>query len=387
MTAPDGRRRGPTFTRAQTYRIAAMYAVVAAMHAVGWGLFLSYGHRLGPAYAGAGTLAYSFGLRHAFDADHISAIDDTTRLLMQRGQQPLACGFFFSLGHSTIVFALATGIGVAAEAVRGAIPWFERIGGTVGASISATFLVVIAVLDFFILRGIVVVWRQAKAGQYSKEELDELMAQRGFMNRLLGSRWRRLVASSWQMYPIGLLFGLGLETASEVGLLALTATAATRTNVAGAAVGRAPVSAVLALPLLFMAGMSLMDTTDGIFMSKAYGWAFSNPLRKVYYNMATVGLGVFVAGGVGLVEYLQVLANHTSLGGAFWDAVRGVDFEILGYFIVGTFVAVWLGSVAIYKVRGIEQRFGGLAPVERRTEGDECESALDPPTATAVARQ
>jgi high-affinity nickel-transport protein len=243
--------------------------------------------------------------------------------------------------------------------VRRQIPTFEKIGGTVGATISGTFLLAIAVLDFIILLGIIRVWRQTKAGAYDREQLDELMSQRGFMNRILGSRWRRFIADSWQLYPVGLLFGLGLETASEVGLLALTAAAAT--GRAQGQVGRAPFGAVIALPLLFTAGMSLMDTTDGVFMAKAYSWAFSNPLRKVYYNMATVGLGVFVASGVGLVEYLQVLANHTHFHGVLWDWVRGLDFELLGYFIVGAFLAVWIGSVAIYKFRRIEDRYGTIS--------------------------
>jgi high-affinity nickel-transport protein len=357
------------FSRAEWWRLAAMYGVITAFHVLGWGFFLHYGHRLGPVYAGAGTLAYSFGLRHAFDADHISAIDDTTRFLMQRGQQPLATGFFFSLGHSSVVFGLAAGIGVAAETVRRRIPTFEKIGGTVGATISGTFLMVIAVLDFLILLGIIKVWRETKAGTYDREALDDLMMQRGFMNRILGGRWRRFISDSWQMFPVGMLFGIGLETASEVGLLALTAAAATATGSAAAGTatgaghpGQAPFAAVIALPLLFTAGMSVMDTTDGVFMAKAYGWAFSNPLRKVYYNMATVGLGVFVASGVGLVEYLQVLANHTSLRGFPWEWLRAIDFEVLGYFIVGAFLAVWIGSVVLFKVRHLEERYRPAEP-------------------------
>ena len=349
----SGTPRAP-FTTAEWGRLGAMYGVIAGLHIAGWGIFLTYGSRLGPLYAGAGTLAYSFGLRHAFDADHISAIDDTTRFLMQRGKKPLASGFFFSLGHSTIVLVLAAGLGVAAETVRRQIPTLEKIGGTVGASISGTFLLVIAVLDFMVLLGIVEVWRKTKTGVYDQQQLDDLMSQRGFMNRILGTRWRRFISDSWQLYPVGILFGLGLETASEVGLLALTAAAASGD---AHTAGRAPFAAVIALPLLFTAGMSLMDTTDGVFMAKAYGWAFSNPLRKVYYNMATVGLGVVVASGVGLVEYMQVLANHTDLHGLVWDWVRALDFEILGYFIVGTFITVWVGSVVLYKVRRIEERY------------------------------
>jgi high-affinity nickel-transport protein len=276
---------------------------------------------------------------------------------MQRGKRPLASGFFFSLGHSTIVCLLAAGLGVAAEAVRRQIPTLEKVGGTLGATISGTFLLIIAVLDLMILLGIIDVWKKTKTGQYDRQKLDDLMTQRGFMNRILGSRWRRFVSDSWQLFPIGLLFGLGLETASEVGLLALTASAATGSSHGASQAARAPFAAVMALPLLFTAGMSLMDTTDGVFMAKAYGWAFSNPLRKVYYNMATVALGVFVASVVGLVEYLQVLANHTHMHGPVWDWLRALDFEVLGYFIVGAFVIVWGGSVLLYKARRIEERY------------------------------
>jgi high-affinity nickel-transport protein len=330
--------------------LAGFYGAIVVCHVVGWGLFLHYGDRLGPAYAGAGALAYSFGLRHAFDADHISAVDDTTRFLMQRGERPLGVGFFFSLGHSSVVVVLAVGIAAAAAAVRNALPTLQRLGGTVGATVSGTFLLVIAGLDFMVLLGIVDVWHKTKTGAYQPEELDDLMMQRGFMNRLLGSRWRRFLAHSWQMLPIGALFGLGFDTASEVALLALTTAAAT-----GA--GHAPVGAVLALPLLFTAGMTLMDTTDGVFMAKAYGWAFSNPVRKVYYNLSTVALGVFVAGGIGMVEYLQVISDHAGLHGPFWDWIGGLDFELLGYAIVGVFFAFWVGSVAYYKVRRIDDRY------------------------------
>jgi len=333
-----------------------MFGVIATLHALGWGLFAFYGNSFGPAYAGAGSLAYVFGLRHAFDADHISAVDDTTRYLMQRGKRPLGVGFFFSLGHSTVVFALALSIAVATRSVQHHLPTFEKIGGTIGATVSGTFLLVIAFLDFLILRGIISVWKKTKRGDYNRAELEELMMQRGFMNRILGSRWRRFISDSWHMYPVGFLFGLGFETASEVGLLALTAAAAT-SGQHGTHASPLPILAVLALPLLFTAGMSLMDTTDGVFMAKAYDWAFRNPLRKVYYNMATVGLGVFVASAVGTVEYLQVLSSHANWNGPFWDWLNSLDFEVLGYLIVATFILVWIGSMVLYKARRIEERY------------------------------
>lgn len=350
------------FDQSERRRLTGFFGSIALLHVLGWGLFAHYGTRYGAAYAGAGSLAYVFGLRHAFDADHISAIDDTTRYLMQRGKRPLGTGFFFSLGHSSVVIALSVAIAFAARSVQHQIPGFEKIGGTVGATISGTFLLVIAVLDFFILLGVLDVWKKTKTGAYNREELDELMMQRGFINRVLGSRWRRFISDSWQMYPVGFLFGLGFDTASEIGLLALTAAAATGgAHHAGQSAHALPLGAILALPLLFAAGMSLMDTTDGVLMAKAYDWAFRNPLRKVYYNLATVGLGVFVAGVIGLVEYLQVISTHANWHGTFWHWIGTLDFEILGYMIVATFLLVWIGSVALYKFRHLEERYGDLA--------------------------
>ncbi len=282
---------------------------------------------------------------------------------MQRGKKPLGVGFFFSLGHSTIVVSLALAIAVAAQNVQKRIPGLQKIGGTVGASISGTFLLAIAVLDFFILLGLVDVWKKAKSGRYEQTELDDLMMQRGFINRIMGSRWRRFISDSWQMYPVGVLFGLGFDTASEVGLLALTGAAATgHTGSSGAQ--HLPFMAILALPLLFTAGMSLMDTTDGVVMAKAYGWAFKNPLRKIYYNMSTVTLGIFVAVGVGLVEYLQVISDHAGLNGGFWSFLNGLDFEILGYYIIGAFVFLWIGSVLYYKFSRIEQKYADRLTVD-----------------------
>jgi len=333
-----------------------MYGFIALLNILGWGFFLSNKGRFGPEYAAAGSLAFVLGIRHAFDADHISAVDDTTRYLMQRGKRPLGVGFFFSLGHSTIVFSLALGLAVAAEAVRARMPALERVGGTLGATISGTFLILIGILDLLILLGIVDVWKKMKSGKYSAGELDDLMMQRGFINRILGSRWRRFVSDSWQMYPVGVLFGLGFDTASQIGLLALTAgVAGGATNGGG---GGASFLAAMALPLLFAGGMSFMDTTDGVIMSRAYGWAFKSPVRKIYYNMTTVGLGVFVALGIGTVEYLQVIGGKLGFTGGFWSFLDNVDFELLGYAIVGTFVALWIGSVLFYRFARVEEKYG-----------------------------
>lgn len=372
------RRRIP-FTRDEYPRLGGMYGVVALLHLLGWGLFLYYQHDFGAAYATAGGLAYSFGLRHAFDADHISAIDDTTRYLMQRGKRPLGVGFFFSLGHSTIVVGLSLAIAVAAESVQKHIPALQNAGGTIGSTVSGTFLLLIAVLDFLILLGLIDVWRKAKSGRYEQQELDDLMMQRGFINRIMGSRWRRFISDSWQMYPVGVLFGLGFDTATEVGLLALTGAAATG-HLGAKGHANLPFGAIVALPLLFTAGMSMMDTTDGVVMTRAYGWAFKNPLRKVYYNMTTVSLGIFVALGVGSVEYLQVVSTHANLNGGFWDFLNGLDFEILGYYIVGSFIVLWIASMLYYKFARVERRYGDRLGVDVFSAGAAPPGAQEPPS-------
>ena len=346
------------FTRNELGRLGGFFGSVAVLHVVGWGLFLTYHGRFGPIYAGAGALAYTLGLRHAFDADHISAIDDTTRFLMQKGKRPLGVGFFFSLGHSTVVFSLSVGIALAAQAVSRHIDAFSNVGGVIGATVSATFLWIVGILNLIVLVGMVKLWRRMKRGEYDREELEELLLQRGFMNRLLGSRFRKFVSSSWQMYPVGLLFGLGFDTASQVGLLGISAAAA-----AGKGGTTVPALGIIALPIIFAAGMSLMDTADGAFMAKAYGWAFSNPVRKVYYNLTTTGLSVFVALLVGTIEYVQVIANRLHVDNGFVRFIGGIDFQTLGFFIVGTFVVTWIASVILFKVRRVEERYGdAVAP-------------------------
>ena len=345
------------FTHPEWARLGGFGAAILFLHVVGWGLLVLYAHHY-PFLIGLGVIAYTFGLRHAFDADHISAIDDTTRFLLQKGKRPLGVGFFFSLGHSTIVFALSLAIAFAAQAVQRHIHTFQTIGGVIGATVSGTFLWIVGILNLIVLIGIVKIWRQMKAGTFHRDELEELLLQRGFMNRLLGSRFRKFISESWQMYPVGVLFGLGFDTASEVGLLAITAAAATQVSSTGAPI-HIPFLGIIALPILFAAGMSLMDTADGAFMSRAYGWAFSSPLRKVYYNMTTTALSVFVALAVGTVEYVQVLSSQLHLDGPVIGWINNMNFETLGYVIVGTFLVTWIGSVVLFKVRRVEERWGG----------------------------
>jgi high-affinity nickel-transport protein len=342
----------PRFTRSlsrqEWWRLSGFGAAVAALHIAGWGLFVYYSGRY-PALAGLGVLAYSFGLRHAFDADHIAAIDNTTRKLLQQGKRPLGVGFFFSLGHSTIVFSLAAGLAIAARTVKSQIPALQNYGGTIGAGVSGTFLWIIGVLNLIVLLDIVRIYSGIKRGEYDEERLEERLQDRGFMNRFFLGRFFKLISKSWQMYPLGILFGLGFDTATEVGLLALAA---------GVASHAVPFLAVLSLPILFAAGMSLMDTADGAFMSQAYGWAFSNPIRKVYYNITVTSLSVTVALAVGSVELLQVFTTRFGLNSGVWGWVNALNFENLGYGIVGLFIVTWAGSVVIWKTRRIDEQWG-----------------------------
>ncbi len=343
---------------AEWARLGGFGAAVAALHVIGWGLFVYYS-RGNPALAGLGTLAYTFGLRHAFDVDHIAAIDNTTRKLLQDGKRPLGVGFFFSLGHSTIVFSLATGLAVAAKTVNSRIPSFQDWGSYVGAGVSGTFLWVIGVLNLIVLIDIVRIFFEMRSGALDQERLEARLLDRGLMNRFFLGRLSQRIKASWQMYPLGALFGLGFDTATEVGLLAISAGVATK---------HVPFFAVLSLPILFAAGMSLLDTADGAFMSHAYGWAFSSPIRKIYYNITVTTLSVTVALAIGTIELLQVLATKFQLDGGFWGWLSGLDFGHIGYGIVSAFVLTWLISAVVWKKGRIEERWGGLVerqPAER----------------------
>jgi nickel/cobalt transporter (NiCoT) family protein len=341
-----------------------MVAVIAGLHVIGWGLFVHYNGmpaihlaRGGDgtlAYAGAGALAYTFGLRHAFDADHISAIDDTTRYLLQNGKQTIAVGFFFSLGHSTVVFGFVTAL----AAVASRAEWFQRVfqgpGGIVGTIVSGLFLYVIAGLNLAVLRGILDMWRRIKRGEHSPEQFDVLMAQRGFMNRIFKGRYNKLIRNSWQMYPVGVLFGLGFDTATQVGLIAIAGTTAVA--------GGLPALAIIALPVLYAAGMSLMDTVDGVFMAKTYSWAFVNPARKIYYNLTTTGLSVLVAFVIGSIELLSLLTRQIGLRGEPWRFLGSIDINLAGRIVVGIFFTVWIVAVVNWKVRRLDDRYDPGVP-------------------------
>jgi high-affinity nickel-transport protein len=348
ILTPPQLRRGLTFSRSEWTRLSGLYGFIVALHVLGWGLYLHYA-AVYPPLVGLGFVAYMFGLRHAFDADHIAAVDDTVRFMLQRGKKPLGVGFFFSLGHSTIVLSLAVAIAYAASAVKRDMPFLQNIGGVLGAGVSGTFLWVIGILNLLVLLDILKVWQKAKVGAHSHAHLENLLSQRGLLNRIFGGRLQKLMNHSWQMYPLGVLFGLGFDTASEVGLLAMTA---------GASAGNMPMPAILSLPILFAAGMTMMDTTDGVLMSKAYSWAFLNPLRKIFYNITTTGLSIVVALLIGTIELLQVFITVGRLHGTFFDFVGGLDFGILGYIIVGLFLLAWALSVGLWKFGRIEERYG-----------------------------
>lgn len=352
------------FEREELPRLFGVLGTVVFLHVLGWGLFAYFNsdpqyHQITDGsgaliYAGAGALAYGFGLRHAFDADHIVAIDDTTRIMLAKGKKPLGVGLFFSLGHSTVVLALSVGIALFAAKATVFKDAFASTGGTIGTSVSGFFLYLVGILNLVIMVGVIKAWKQAKSGKYSHEHLEQLLNDRSLMRRIFKGRFKKGFDHSWQLYPVGVLFGLGFDTATEVGLLALSATAA-----AGTVGGVLPPLAIIALPIIFAAGMSMMDALDGIFMTKAYSWAFTSPLRKIYYNLTTTGLSVFVALGIGTIQWISVASDNFGLAETEpFKTISSVDLSSIGYFIVLSFVLAFALSVIIWKVGKYEERFG-----------------------------
>jgi high-affinity nickel-transport protein len=342
----------------QKRTVVLMVGVVGCLHVIGFvtliALVAPNDYALGASGTftiGIGVTAYTLGLRHAFDADHISAIDNTTRKLMQEGKRPLSVGFWFSLGHSTIVFALAFLISVGVRSLSGPVKHddsgLHQVTGWIGTLVSGTFLYIIAAINLVILFAIIKVFREMKTGRYDEQELEAQLDKRGFMNRFLG-RLTKAVTRPSQMYPIGLLFGLGFDTASEVALLVIAASA-------GAA--GLPWYAILCLPVLFAAGMSLMDSIDGSFMNFAYGWAFSKPIRKVFYNITITGLSIAIALVIGTIELGGLVAQHLNLSGSFWNWFENIDLNLLGYVIVGMFLAAWALAVSVWHYGHIEERW------------------------------
>jgi high-affinity nickel-transport protein len=366
MAANTGRwsRVWGALTPREWTRIGTMAGFIVALYVLGWGIFIAailpqHFKLLG---IGVAITAYTLGLRHAFDADHISAIDNTTRKLMAEGKRPLSVGFWFSLGHSTVVFVLGICLTFAARAIIGQVSnpnsTIESFGGVVGTLVSGTFLYLIAILNLVILVGIVKVFMNMRRGRYNDAELEQQLNSRGLMFRFFG-KMMRAIHSPWQMYPVGVLFGLGFDTATEVALLAATA---------GAATAGLPWYAVLSLPILFAAGMSTMDTLDGSFMNFAYGWAFSKPVRKVYYNITITGLSVAVAMLIGTIEIFSLLAAELKLSGGFWNFMANFNINEAGFFIVGLFVVTWVVALSVWRFGGIERRWDEAAARGRSAE-------------------
>jgi high-affinity nickel-transport protein len=338
-------------------RAGGMFAFVVALHVVGFTLLIvgaTHHYHIDATTTfgiGTGTLAYTLGNRHAFDADHISAIDNTTRKLMSEGKRPLSVGFFFSLGHSTVVFVLAVLLNFGIKALNAGVKndgsGLHHYTGLIGTLVSGSFLYIIAILNVVILVSIVRIFLDMRRGLYDQDEMDRQLNSRGMMNRFFGPLARR-IDTPWKMYPIGFLFGLGFDTATEVALLVLAGSAV---------VGGLPFWAVLSLPILFAAGMSLLDTADGVFMNFAYGWAFFRPIRKVYYNITITGLSVGVAFIIGTIELLSVLQSQLNLHGGIWDFSQNFNINHAGFIIVGVFVLTWAVALAIWHFGQIESRW------------------------------
>jgi high-affinity nickel-transport protein len=335
-------------------RIAGVYAFLAVFNVGAWLWALIAFHRF-PVLLGTAFLAYSFGLRHAVDADHIAAIDNVTRKLMQQGQRPAGVGLMFSLGHSTVVVVGSITIAVAALKLQ-SLAYVKSVGAVAGTVVSSFFLLAIAAVNIVILRSVFKTFQSVRRGEpYVEEDLNLLLANRGFLSRIF-RRIFALVNKSWHMYPLGLLFGLGFDTATEIGLLGISAAEASR---------GLPIFSILVFPALFAAGMSLIDTTDNVLMLGAYGWAYVKPIRKLYYNMTITFVSVAVALIVGGVEALGLIGGQAGLQGSFWDFVARLNdnFGMLGYCIVGIFALSWIVSIAVYKLQGFDE-------IELQTEAE-----------------
>lgn len=336
--------------------VLGIYAVLTVATLAAWlWAFLSF-HSY-PVLLGTALLAYGFGLRHAVDADHIAAIDNVTRKLMQDGKRPVAVGFFFSLGHSTVVAVLSVVVALTTNALQIKLDVFKQVGGIIGTSVSAFFLFLVAIMNLFIMAGTYRVFRRVKNGEcYSEEDMDMILGRGGFLARLVSPLFK-LIRKSWHMYPLGFLFGLGFDTATEVALLGISATEASK---------GLPIWSILVFPALFTVGMALVDTTDGILMLGAYGWAFLNPLRKLYYNLTVTAVSVIVALLIGGIETLELVADQCSFDSPFWGVIRTLNnnFGSLGYLIIGIFVVSLLVSFALYPAKGYDVK----AAVQRRSQ-------------------
>ena len=362
-----------SLTRRDWRSLGGMTGFILLLHVIGFGVLFGlvvpkHFHLGGdhPVFTvGVGILAYTFGLRHAFDADHIAAVDNTTRKLMQdniqtgNDRKPLSVGFWFSLGHSSIVFLLAFLLSVGVKALAGQVQndgsGLHSITGVIGASVSGVFLWILGILNLVVLLGIIKVFRDMRRGRFDEQQLEDQLNKRGFMNRFLGGLTKS-VRKAWHIYPVGVLFGLGFDTATEVGLLVLAG---------GAAAFNLPFYSILVLPILFAAGMCLMDTIDGVFMNAAYGWAFAKPVRKVFYNITITSISVAVALVIGTVELIGVLADQASITTGPLAAIADIPLDYAGYGIVALFFLAWIVAIAVWRFGRIEERWSaGLASAQ-----------------------
>lgn len=325
-------------------KIISVYFLIAVATALGFLVSSIVGH-LSALLAGLGVVAYVFGLRHGVDADHIAAIDNTTRKLMQESQRPFSVGFWFSLGHSTIVVGLIVALVFATRTVVGHIPLLQSGGAVLGTAVSGVFLWLIGVINIVIVLNIYRIFKEMKRGNMDQNELESLLDNRGFLNRYFRPLFR-IVKKPWQIYPIGVLFGLGFDTATEIGLIAISVGIGVSSSI--------PVWMILVLPYMFTCGMVLVDTTDGVTMRVAYGWAFLNPLRKIYYNLTVTVISVLVALAIGSAELLQVIATELRLTGPPWRWLSSLDFETMGFAIIILFLVSWLVSAAIWKYKRLD---------------------------------
>src|SRR3954453_18841269 len=363
-SAPDRRGR-PDLSAGERRSVWGVALFVILLHGAGWGVLVGIVAPQNLAVGatqvfgvGLGVTAYILGMRHAFDADHIAAIDNTTRKLMGQERRPLSVGFWFSLGHSSVVFGLvlllSLGVRALAAQVENGDSSLQQATGLVGTGVSGVFLLLIGMLNLVVLRQILGVFRRMRGGEYDEQTLEQHLDQRGLMNRILGPVMRA-VTKPWHMYPVGLLFGLGFDTATEVSLLVLAG---------GAAAFHLPWYALLTLPVLFAAGMSLLDSIDGCFMNFAYGWAFSKPVRKVYYNITITGLSVAVALVIGVVEIISIATDKLGISHGPLAWVGGLDLNHVGYVIVALFVLTWAVALLVWRLGHIEEKWeAGLVPV------------------------
>jgi nickel/cobalt transporter (NiCoT) family protein len=347
-TMADPAARIPNGTTGGRSRLLGLYGLIALINVLAWIWALASFWRF-PVPLGTALLAYSLGLRHAVDADHIAAIDNVTRKLIRQGERPLSVGLYFSLGHSTVVVLASIGVALTATAFQDRLESMHAIGGLIGTLVSAAFLLAIAGINLTIFRGVLRTFRHVRnGGSYVEEDINLLLANGGLLARLFRPLFA-MITRSWHMYPLGFLFGLGFDTATEIGLIGISAAEASK---------GLPLWSTLAFPALFTAGMTLIDTTDSVLMVSAYGWAFLKPIRKLYYNLTITALSIAVAVIVGGIETLGLIGSRLSLSGQFWETIGRLNenFGLLGYLIVSIFIVTWVISVAAYRLGGYEDR-------------------------------